>query len=119
MLKKIGERIRKLRNIKGVTQENVAEELGITASSYSKIERGETDANISRLLQIAKVLEVNVNSFFEDRLPSANEENKYGYASKEEVENLNRVIAGLARQIEKLQEELAKKEKAVRKRLKK
>jgi transcriptional regulator with XRE-family HTH domain len=115
MLKKIGERIRKLRSIRGVTQENVAEELGINTSSYSKIERGETDANTSRLLQIAKVLEVNVTSFFEDRILSAHEDNKYGYASKEEVENLNRVIATLAKQIEKLQEELGKKDKTRKK----
>lgn len=115
MLKKIGERIRKLRSIKGLTQENVAEELGINSSSYSKIERGETDANASRLLQIAKVLGVNATQFFEDSLLSVNEDHKYGYASKEDLDNLNKIIAQLSRQVEKLQEQLGAKKKSSRK----
>jgi transcriptional regulator with XRE-family HTH domain len=115
MLKKIGERIRKLRSMKGVTQENVAEELGINTSSYSKIERGETDANASRLLQIAKVLGVSITQFFEDNLLSANENHPYGYASKEDLDNLHKMIAQLSRQVEKLQQELGAKKKNSRK----
>lgn len=53
--------IRKLRNL---TQETVAEKLGISTYSYEKIERGETDVNISRLEQIAKIMEIELSQLF-------------------------------------------------------
>jgi transcriptional regulator with XRE-family HTH domain len=53
--------IRKLRNL---TQETVAEKLGISTYSYAKIERGETDVNISRLEQIAKIMEIELSRLF-------------------------------------------------------
>jgi transcriptional regulator with XRE-family HTH domain len=66
--KTIGERIRRIRAGKGYSQANVAEDLGITTGAYSKIERGDTDANVSRLLHIAQVLEVHICEFFRRRL---------------------------------------------------
>jgi len=39
----------------------MAQKLGIAVSSYAKIERGETDVNVSRLVQIADVFETNVS----------------------------------------------------------
>jgi transcriptional regulator with XRE-family HTH domain len=53
--------IRKLRNL---TQETVAEKLGISTYAYAKIERGETDVNISRLEQIAKIMEIELSQLF-------------------------------------------------------
>jgi len=53
--------IRKLRNL---TQETVAEKLGISTYSYAKIERGETDVNISRLQQIAKIMGIELSQLF-------------------------------------------------------
>jgi len=53
--------IRKLRNL---TQETVTEKLGISTYSYAKIERGETDVNISRLQQIAKIMEIELSQLF-------------------------------------------------------
>ena len=85
----------------------MAEELNITTSAYSKIERGDTDASTSRLLQIAEVLEVSVTDFFEDAVASFRDDiGKYGYATKEEMENLTKVVNSLAQKIEKLTEEL-------------
>ncbi|WP_083234941.1 helix-turn-helix domain-containing protein [Candidatus Marithrix sp. Canyon 246] len=53
--------IRKLRNL---TQETMAEKLGVSTYSYAKIERGETDVNISRLQQIAKIMEIELSQLF-------------------------------------------------------
>ena len=50
--------IRKFRISKGWDQAFMAERLDITRSSYSKIEAGLTDVNLSRLEQIAFILDV-------------------------------------------------------------
>ncbi len=111
MIKKIGERISRLRKTKGFTQANMAEELGITTSSYSKIERGDTDANTSRLSQIAKILEVNISDFFEEKPVhqlAADEIKNYGFAPKEDVEHLTKLVQSIAKEMEKMREEIAK-----------
>ena len=55
----IGTKIRKLRELKGYSQEYMASQLGMVQTNYSKIERGETkDMTVKRLEEIAKVLEV-------------------------------------------------------------
>ena len=59
LLMHIGTRVRKLREMKGYSQDYVASQLGMTQTNYSKIERGETkDMTVTRLEEIAKVLEV-------------------------------------------------------------
>jgi transcriptional regulator with XRE-family HTH domain len=57
-LSKIGDRIRVCRAEKKLSQENVAQELGISVTAYSKIERGQTNVSIGRLEQIATCLDV-------------------------------------------------------------
>src|SRR6185437_10301124 len=54
----LGQKIKKLRELKNLTQEHLATELGLSQSAYSKIETGEVDVPYSRLEQIAKVLEL-------------------------------------------------------------
>ncbi len=56
---KIGDNLRKIREIKGIKQESIAKQLGITTNGYGKIERGETSLNIKRLEEIAQILGVN------------------------------------------------------------
>jgi transcriptional regulator with XRE-family HTH domain len=100
-VKKIGERIKAIRLTKQYTQEALAEELAMTKSAFSKIERGDTDANISRLIQIAKVLEVDVRDFF-DEAPVAQfhqSQNPYGYATKQEVQEVINSIQEMLREI--------------------
>lgn len=55
---KIGTKIKKLRELRNYTQEFMAEKLGMSQTGYSNIERDETDVSLSRLHQIAKVLEI-------------------------------------------------------------
>lgn len=46
--------------IRNYTQEHMAEKLEMSQNDYSKIERDDTDVPFSRLVQIAKVLEVDL-----------------------------------------------------------
>ncbi len=64
MLKKVYEKIRFYRQIKGWTQENIAEKLDMSPSGYGSIERGDTDVSLSRLEKIAEVLEIELSDLF-------------------------------------------------------
>lgn len=55
--------IRKIRELKNLTREYVADELKM--SGYGKIERGEEDLTVSKLIEIAKVLDVSTEFIFE------------------------------------------------------
>lgn len=57
----IGENIKKLRELKNITREKMTCELNMSLSNYSKIERGEIDLTVSRVQEIANVLEVEVS----------------------------------------------------------
>lgn len=56
----IGTRIRKIREIKGLSKENVAAELAISVSGYGKIERNEVSVNIDKLSKIGKVHQLSI-----------------------------------------------------------
>jgi transcriptional regulator with XRE-family HTH domain len=58
---KIGEKIKKLREFRNFTQEYVAKMLNMTQAGYSRIERDEVDLNLSRLEQIASLLNVSID----------------------------------------------------------
>jgi transcriptional regulator with XRE-family HTH domain len=60
----LGHRIQEIRKARGYSQESVAKNLGISSTAYAKIERDESDISVSRLEDIAKVLKVNVWTFF-------------------------------------------------------
>ena len=49
-----------MRELKNWSQEDLAAKLGMSTNGYSKIERGETKANIPKLEQIAEVLEIDL-----------------------------------------------------------
>ena len=56
-----GERLRKRRNDLGVTQESVAEQVGITLRWYQRIERGENIVSVDTLLALSRVLTVSID----------------------------------------------------------
>ncbi len=55
---KINEKIKLIRNLKGWSQEEIAEKLAMSIGAYANIERGETNIQLSRLEQISKILDV-------------------------------------------------------------
>lgn len=112
----IAYRIRKLRESKDYSQENMAGELGLSTSAYSKIERGVTDPSISRLSEIAKILEVEVTYFFEEKVHKTEDPNKtYGFATRSDIEELTNIINKIKLEIASLKASLPalpKKKKA-------
>lgn len=59
---KVGESIKKLRELKNFTQQHMAAELDLSVSGYGKIERDETDVSLSKLERIAELLGVDINT---------------------------------------------------------
>lgn len=57
---KIGDKIKRIRDIKGLKQEEVAALLNITPQAYSKVERNETKLDTARLEEIAKIFKMSV-----------------------------------------------------------
>ena len=51
-------KLKQLRELKNLTQEHIATQLGLSTRAYSKIESGETQLTISRLNEISKILEI-------------------------------------------------------------
>ena len=61
----VGSRIRLRRNMIGMSQEKLGENLGITFQQIQKYEKGTNRVGASRLQAIASILEVSVSYFFE------------------------------------------------------
>lgn len=59
-MKSIGDHIKQSRLTLGLSQADVAKKLNISTPAFCKIETGQTDINISRLLQISKTFKVPV-----------------------------------------------------------
>jgi transcriptional regulator with XRE-family HTH domain len=94
--------MKRIRLLKGYSQENVAYDLGISKGAYSKIENGQTNIPLKRLYDIAKVLEVDIIEFFK---PSSFESNTketpkdYGFATKGDIEEIRKMIQELSKEI--------------------
>jgi transcriptional regulator with XRE-family HTH domain len=54
-------KIRQLRNDKKLTQEFVADKIGVSQSHYAKLENGKVKLNLNILQKIATALEVNIS----------------------------------------------------------
>ena len=65
-LKILGNNIRRIRQMRGLTQENVANHLGCSLNTYTKIERGETNVPFMRLVQIATYLNSSVTALVQE-----------------------------------------------------
>lgn len=65
-LKKIGQNIRRIRRAKDLTLQEVASAVGKDAQSLSRLERGETNATLVFLFEIAEGLNVDITEFFKD-----------------------------------------------------
>ena len=71
----VGSRIRMRRKILGVSQEKLAESLGLTFQQVQKYERGANRVSASKLYQIAKALEAPILYFFEGLPDPTSEKN--------------------------------------------
>lgn len=64
-MNKIGEKIKKIRELRNFSRRFMANELAISVTTYGKIERNETELTISRLEQISVVLNVKMTTIIE------------------------------------------------------
>jgi transcriptional regulator with XRE-family HTH domain len=65
-LKKIGERLRELRNTKGISYERMAEEIGISRNTYNMLEHGKIFFQFSTLLLVLKYHKIPLSEFFKE-----------------------------------------------------
>jgi len=68
--RELGERVAKLREAAGMTQANLAEEVGVATETISRLERGATIPSVARLDEVAEALGVEMADLFE-RTPGA------------------------------------------------
>ena len=68
LIKSLGERIRKLRNEKGISQEELANEADIPLSQIGRIERGETNPTISSLFVISQALDIDLKNLVDIKI---------------------------------------------------
>ncbi len=69
----VGSRVRLQRMLLGMSQEKLGEQLGLTFQQIQKYEKGINRIGASRLYELARVLGVNVQFFYEDAPGTAGE----------------------------------------------
>jgi transcriptional regulator with XRE-family HTH domain len=72
---KVADKIRLARLAKNLSQQNMADELNITVAAYSNIERGITDISVTRLYQIAGILDLLIEDLLHSEISIAEEVN--------------------------------------------
>lgn len=103
-----GDQIRYSRNEVCLTQEYVANKLGLSQSTYQRIETGEISVSTERLIQIAEILQKPLDYFLKEK---ENIENPYKatrmiYVSEREWELMKKIISQQEKRIEELEEKL-------------
>lgn len=73
--KELGLRLKKARENKGLSQEDLAAEVGLDQRAISEIENGKRKMSVLELPAIAEVLDVPIIYFFEDILSSSDLDN--------------------------------------------
>lgn len=115
----IGSKIKELRKIKKLSQEQMAARLAISTTAYRKIESDNTDINFSRLQQIADIFDISVTllvSFGEKvsyPTPTGHTANIISIELINEVEKLEQRLQAQEAQIKLLQELLEDKIKII------
>jgi len=66
-MNKIGERIRKLREDKNISQEKMALELNLTQSNYGRLEKDDKRLNAPKLEKIAELLQITISFLFNEQ----------------------------------------------------
>lgn len=77
----IGEKIRKIRELKNLKQLSVARKLGLSLTAYGNIERNEASITFEKLEQIAQALEVSVHDII--NLPDKLDVRQFSVSSRQ------------------------------------
>ena len=118
---KINEKIRQLREQHQLSQENMADKLGMSVTGYGKIERGEVRSNLSRLEQISEVFNMDIcellsmggaeKVYFNNTVTESSNSNNFLFAIGNE--NLEKTIQQLQLMLSHKDELLAQKDKII------
>lgn len=111
---RIGNKIRQVRERMGLSQDNLANELGITQPSYARLEKDDERISIPRLIQIASFLKTTVGELIDEKAKTIvnnnNNENANTFiesnhtvnnADKEHIQSLKEEIAYLKGMLDK------------------
>jgi transcriptional regulator with XRE-family HTH domain len=98
----IGQRIKKLRDERGITQETMALQLDVTQSNYGRLEKDDRRLNVVKLLKIARILNVNINYLFSEG--SDEEAVAFSSANKEVYDIL---VESLRAEVQHLKDEVS------------
>jgi hypothetical protein len=101
----IGKKIREMVDKSNLTITEFAKSINLTRDGAYKI-FGKENIDTHQLAQISKVLDHDFFSYYS--LAVKDNKNHYGYATKDEVENLSKLVHTLVKEFEKLREELPK-----------
>ena len=66
LLRRVGHRVRKLRDEKGVSQEALADTIGVDRTYLSGIERGVRNLSLLKLRDVARALNVPIRALVSD-----------------------------------------------------
>lgn len=101
----IGQRIKKLREEKGITQEAMAVQLDVTQSNYGRLEKDDRRLNVVKLLKIARILDTNITYLFNETAPGNSEEDNENFSNaNKEVYDI--LVDSLRAEIQHLKEEI-------------
>lgn len=101
VVEELGRRIRELRKKKGLSQEQVAEQAGISGKYLGEVERGEVNVSVLVLSKLATVFQVDMSEMLRWRHQRNRKELQdelidwLEKASNEDVRRIYRVIAAL------------------------
>jgi transcriptional regulator with XRE-family HTH domain len=109
MNKKVGQRIRMFRAMRGLSQDNVADELGMTTGNYGKMERGEITISINTVAQISKILKVTIAELFDENPYSNLNDPLAAYVTKAEFKQLEKEVNAISKDLEKVKVSYARK----------
>jgi transcriptional regulator with XRE-family HTH domain len=83
----VGSRLRVRRSLLGLSQEKLADSIGLTFQQIQKYEKGMNRVSAGRLYQFSQILEVPVSYFFENLIESGKA--SYGFSDNEQEGFLN------------------------------
>jgi transcriptional regulator with XRE-family HTH domain len=102
----IGQRIKKLRDERGITQETMALQLDVTQSNYGRLEKDDRRLNVVKLLKIARILNVNINYLFSDVAAEGSDEEAVAFSSaNKEVYDI--LVESLRAEVQHLKDEVS------------
>jgi transcriptional regulator with XRE-family HTH domain len=86
----VGSRLRQRRMLLGISQEQLAEMLGLTFQQVQKYERGTNRVSASRLFQLARALDTPITWFFDEMASDRGVEHEKSEQSSEDSDPMSR-----------------------------